>query len=119
MNVHMVEEMLEDWDGLIVGINCGEGSRSCERHDACGKGLSINSLIIFRDNINANRDECVAVIHVENGFETCTVGYPKCSVVQTHKASFVNKYCQVIEFFHSSTNIMKTEKINAIRVYMQ
>ena len=101
---------MEDWDGLIVGIQCGDGRRSCERHEICGSGLRTNSLIVFRSFLDTDGNECMAAVSVENGAETCVVGFLERCVVITHRETYANKYAQVLEFFWESTSLIKVDK---------
>jgi len=95
---------VDDWGGLI-GIQCGNGRRSCERHDICGSDLRPNSLIIFRSFIDENGGESMAAVHVENGAETCVVGFLERCVVITHCEMYEHKYAQVLDFFWKTTNL--------------
>jgi 3-deoxy-D-manno-octulosonic-acid transferase len=62
--------------GEIVGLEGGEGVRSCESHDVCGNHLDVGDLVKFKVMVSLVGEEeevVIKVINIRDGDETCLV----------------------------------------------
>jgi hypothetical protein len=62
----------------IVGIECGDGMRHCERHLVCGSTLKVDSvvrLIYKKELVDDEIEEKIAVHLISDGIDACCVGY--------------------------------------------
>lgn len=104
-------------DGEIVGLHINNHGRSCDDHNTCGNHVSVGDIVILRlstvifNEDTAEEEECFKAIKIDDGLETCTIGFlPRHFVYGPRKDDFNGKYCKVLELYKDSTESVKTRK---------
>jgi hypothetical protein len=96
----------------MVGMFGSSNGRSCERHECCGKHIRLGDLVrLKRTVVSVSRngqeadEEAIKVVRIEDGVETCTVGFiPRVQMNVPKVVRSVNKLCFVSEFYDISPN---------------
>jgi hypothetical protein len=96
----------------MVGMFGTTNGRSCERHQCCGAHVRLGDLVRLRRTVvtvtrsGVARDEdAIKIVRIEDGIESCTVGFISRVQMQAPKVvQSVNKFCVVAEFYDISPN---------------
>ena len=102
-----------DKDGEIVGLKGTSNGRSCVSHDCCGAHVNLDDLIWFRlsvADVNGKIEEAIQVIRIQDGTESCTIGFLPRNIVKSGKEKFIGKFAQIIELYEDSESKVKRQK---------
>jgi hypothetical protein len=99
-------------DLQFVGLYGTTNGRTCERHDCCGKYVTLGDLVrLKRTVVRVSRDgeardeEAIAVVKIEDGFESCTIGFiARNQMTLPRVVASVNKLCILSEIYEASEN---------------
>ena len=100
-------------DGEMVGLHAISNGRSCSSHACCGAYISGNDLVRFKLVIidyNGQSQEAIACHRIQNGAETCLVGFLPRNIVARSRGRFVDKIAEVLEIYDQYSNIVKRKK---------
>ena len=112
----MDPETLEDVaDGEIWGLTLSTFGRSCERHDCCGETLQKDQVLRFKKiritcGPNGETEEAIVAIRIEDGCETCKVGYIPPRVVMYEADKYEGKEGQVISVYEDEDDLVYKNK---------
>ena len=101
--------------GEICGLKCGDRGRSCARHIICGSQLKVGDIVkIVYTIVEVPREDgqngviaegALRAILLEDGQETCTVGFMPRACVRFGLEKYGNKYCRIMQLYEDSHDV--------------
>ena len=100
-------------EGEIVGLKGTSNGRSCVSHDCCGEHVNLDDLVRFRlsvADVDGKIEEAIHVVRIQDGTESCTIGFLPRNIVKSRKDKFIGKFAQIIELYKYSESAVKHQK---------
>ena len=107
------EEPTRDME--VYGLASGSNGRNCMSHEICGKKVMVGSVMRLKKCVVKNafdeHEEAIACIMVEDGMETCRVGFaPRFLIGTKQMDNNLNKHIMVTELYADSSDSAKKRK---------
>lgn len=100
-------------DGEIVGLNASNNGRTCTTHAVCGSHICKDDLVTFRlSSVSGSNgmEDAISVVRIQDGTETCTVGFLPCHNIPETKTNIIGQFSQIIELYNDSESEVKRRK---------
>jgi hypothetical protein len=95
----------------IVGLFESNNGRSCCQHEICGRYVRNGDLLRLSNTIvtiNEKTEPAVKLVKVQDGADTCTVGFiPRSFAGSDRVMRSINRFCQVVELYSDSDSKTK------------
>jgi hypothetical protein len=96
----------------MVGLFGSSNGRNCERHQCCGQHIRLGDLVRLKRTVvsvsrngQASDEDAIAVVRIEDGVETCTVGFiPRVQMNAPKVVRSINKLAFLAEIYDVSEN---------------
>ena len=108
------EEPTRDME--VYGLASGSNGRNCMLHEICGKIVMVGSVMGLKKCVVKNafdeHKEAITCIMVEDGMETCRVGFAPRFIIGTKQIdNNLNKHIMVTELYADSSDTAKKKKV--------
>ena len=97
-------------DGEIVGLNASFNGCTCTSHAVCGSHICKDDLVTFRlCSVSGSNglEDAIAVVRIQDGMETCTVGFLPRQRICDAKNNIIGQFAQIIELYDDSESEVK------------
>jgi hypothetical protein len=113
-NQQVVGAISGDIDFEIVGLFSSSNGRFCCMHKTCGEHVCVGDVLRLVKTIiviGTTSEEAIKLVKIIDGTDACTVGFiPRVQANLPKVIGNINKFCQVIELYHTSDSTYKKNK---------
>jgi hypothetical protein len=103
-----------DIDFEIVGLFSNSNGCFCCMHKICGEHVCVGDVLRLVKTIimiGTTNEEAIKLVKLIDGVDAATVGFiPRVQARLPKLVSSINKFCQVIELYHTSDSMYKKYK---------